>query len=114
MTRLALIAALIVAASPATAQRATTADQSQAAALGVTSIPAAPAPPQAPTTGVFCIEEMTATFCNVVSGPNTNGYGTRSTAGSSGGSGTSGGAGGGTTSSIPPCSAEPPFNELCD
>jgi hypothetical protein len=28
---------------------------------------------RSPTTGVICIEEMTATFCNVPSGPNTNG-----------------------------------------
>ena len=33
------------------------------------------APTQVPTTGVFCIEEMTATFCNVPTGPNTGGYG---------------------------------------
>jgi hypothetical protein len=57
---------------------------------------------------VFCIEEMTATFCNVVTGPNTNGYGRTS------GSGSSGVAGGGSPSSVPPCPAHPPFNELCD
>jgi hypothetical protein len=28
-------------------------------------------------TGVICIEEMVATFCNVPSGPNLNGYGSR-------------------------------------
>ena len=27
---------------------------------------------QAPTTGVICLEEMTATFCNVATSPNTN------------------------------------------
>jgi hypothetical protein len=68
---------------------------------------------------VFCIEEMTANFCNVVTGPNTGGYGARTGSGSTsrpgGGTagGTAGGVGGGT-SSIPPCAAEPPFNELCD
>ena len=40
---------------------------------------------RSPTTGVICIEEMTATFCNVPSGPNTNGYGSP---GGSGGGGT--------------------------
>jgi hypothetical protein len=30
---------------------------------------------RSPTTGVICTQEMTATFCNVPSGPNTNGYG---------------------------------------
>jgi len=78
------------------------------------------APPQAPTTGVFCIEEMTATFCNVVTGPNTNGYGSRGVSASrsgsvSGGVSLSSGAGGGiNNSSIPPCPSEPPFNELCN
>jgi hypothetical protein len=56
---------------------------------------------------VFCIEEMTATFCNVVTGPNINGYGTRTGSASNG-------AAGGNTSSLPPCPAHPPFNELCD
>jgi hypothetical protein len=54
---------------------------------------------------------MTANFCNIVTSPITSGYGARTGSGSS--SGTSAGAGGGT-SSIPPCPAEPPFNELCD
>ena len=71
----------------------------------------------APTTGIFCIEEMTATFCNVVTGPNTSGYGSRGVSTSnrgaapSGVSASSGGAGA-ISSSIPPCSSEPPFNEL--
>ncbi len=72
----------------------------------------------APITGTFCIEEMTATFCNVITGPNINGYGSRSTAGSSSSAGSASlSASGGTAgirSSIPSCSAEPPFNELCD
>ena len=116
MKRLTLFAALlfsalaVLAASPAVAQRATSNGQSQSATQGVLSAPM-PAPSQGPTTGVFCIEEMTATFCNVVTGPNTNGYGTRRASGSSSGSGSSGG---GSTSSIPPCPAQPPFNELCN
>jgi hypothetical protein len=73
---------------------------------------------RSPTTGVICIEEMTATFCNVPSGPNTNGYGslggsgTGSKTGSSGGSGSTGSAsaaasGGAVvnTSSIPAAAA---------
>jgi len=38
-----------------------------------------------PTTGVMCIQEITATFCNVPSGPNTNGYGSPGGARSSAG-----------------------------
>jgi len=74
---------------------------------GGSVVPQAPQPSQAPMTGVFCIEEMTATFCNVVTGPNINGYGTRTGSASNG-------AAGGNTSSLPPCPAHPPFNELCD
>jgi hypothetical protein len=102
MNKLAVIAALVFAASPAAAQPATTNNQvrsgSQSGATGAT---------QAPITGAFCIEEMTANFCNVVTGPNTGGYGARN------GSGSTNGPGGGT-SSIPPCPADPPFNELCN
>jgi hypothetical protein len=70
---------------------------------------------RAPTTGVFCTQEMTATFCNVVTGPNTNGYG-RNAVGSTGAAGVGGtaGAGGAAASSLPPCPSHPPFNELCD
>ena len=74
---------------------------------GGSVVPQAPQPSQAPMTGVFCIEEMRATFCNVVTGPNINGYGTRTGSASNG-------AAGGNTSSLPPCPAHPPFNELCD
>jgi hypothetical protein len=86
MKRLTLFAALVfsvfallavLTGSPAVAQGALANGQSQSTAEGVLSAPT-PAPTQAPTTGVFCIAEMTATFCNVVTGPNTNGYGTRS------------------------------------
>ena len=102
MRKLVPIAALVLVASPAAAQQAALNGQTPSAIAG-----GATGPPQAPTTGVFCIEEMTANFCNVVTGPNTGGYGARS------GSGSKSGAGGGT-SSIPPCPAEPPFDELCN
>jgi hypothetical protein len=108
MKKFAIIAALVLAASPAAAQLATPNGQAQSptqrGATGST---------QAPATGVFCIEEVTATFCNVVTGPNAGGYGARSGSGSSNGSGSTSGPGAGP-SSIPPCPAEPPFNELCN
>jgi hypothetical protein len=103
MTRFCLIAWLVFAApvfaaSPAAAQLATTNNQvrsaTQSGVAGST---------QAPITGVICIEEMTANFCNVVTGPNSGGYGARNGSGSSSG-----------PASIPPCAAEPPFNELCN
>jgi uncharacterized membrane protein YgcG len=105
MKKLALISTLLLAASPAAAQVATS--QSEAGT-------------QTPTTGVECTEEMTATFCNVASGPSEGGYGSGlSSTGvstSSGGSGTSVSASGGgaSLSSVPPCPSEPPFNELCN
>jgi hypothetical protein len=114
MKKLALISALLLAASPAAAQLATSSRVQQLGGPPVQSTPTV-----APTTGVFCIEEMTATFCNVTTGPNTSGYGSRgvSTSGSgvasSGVSASSGGAGA-ISPSIPPCSSEPPFNELCN
>jgi AcrB/AcrD/AcrF family protein len=111
----ALIAALLLTASPAAAQVATSLSQQQ---LGGQSIQSAGT--EAPSTGVFCNEEMTATFCNVPSGPSGGGYGPRgvSTSGSGaasrGISAPSGGAGG-ISSSIPPCGEGlPPFNELCN
>jgi len=102
MNKFAIIAALLFTASPAVAQLATPNGQAQSSTQG-----GATESTQAPITGVFCIEEMTANFCNVVTGPNTGGYGARS------GSGSTSGPGGGTLS-IPPCPAEPPFNELCN
>ena len=97
-----VFAAAVFAAWPAVAQLATTNNQvrsaTQSGVAGST---------QAPITGVFCIEQMTANFCNVVTGPNSGGYAARN------GSGSSSGPGGGTAS-IPPCGAEPPFNELCN
>jgi hypothetical protein len=115
MKKLALISALLFAASPAAAQGATSQNGAQ---LGGQSTQSAGT--QAPTTGVECTEEMTATFCNVPSGPSVGGYGSglSSTGGStsSGASGTSVSASGGgaSLSSIPPCPTEPPFNELCN
>jgi hypothetical protein len=102
MRKIALIAAVLLAASPVAAQVATLNGQQQSGDQGGES-----APSQAPTTGVICIEEIIATFCNVPSGPNTGDYQ------SSGGSGSSGGAGS-NTPSISPCTAEPPANELCN
>jgi hypothetical protein len=101
-----LFAALLFAPSPTAAQNGQAQSANQGSATGSTN-----GPTQAPITGVFCIEEMTANFCNVVSGPNTGGYGGRSGAASTNGSASTSGAG---TSSIPPCPAEPPFNELCN
>jgi hypothetical protein len=92
-----------------------------APAQSATSIGASPFAAQTPTTGVFCTQEMTATFCNVVTRPNISGYGrngsgSTTAAGTAGAAGLSGAAGaaGGNNSSIPPCPAHPPFNELCD
>ncbi len=106
MNKLAFIAALVLAASPAAAQVATPNGQARSPTQGGTT-----GSTQAPITGVFCIEEMTANFCNVVTGPNPGGYGARSGSGSAGSNSS---AAGGGTASIPPCPAEPPFNELCN
>jgi hypothetical protein len=89
MKKFAIIAALLFTASPTAAQLATPNAQAQLSTQG-----GATKSTQVPTTGVFCIEEMTANFCNVVTGPNTGGYGARSGSGSS--SGSSSGPGGGT------------------
>jgi hypothetical protein len=80
--------------------------------------------------GTICIQEMTATFCNTSSSPNSNGYGTigagsgstgsSSSSGSGSGSGSasagsgSGGSGANNTSSIPACGGFPAANELCN
>jgi hypothetical protein len=56
MKKLALISALLLAASPVAAQVAMSNGQQQTGGQGGQS-----APTQAPTTGVFCFEEMTAT-----------------------------------------------------
>jgi hypothetical protein len=114
MKKLAIIAALLSTASSVVAQVATLNGQQRAGVQGRQS-----APSQAPTTGVFCIEEMTATFCNVPSGPNTNGYGSSGGSAASGGSVSSGGSAAsrgvrGNTSSIPLRASGTPANELCD
>ena len=110
MKKLALIYALLLVASPAAAQSRV----QQLGGLAVLTTPAL-----APPTGVFCIEKMTATFCNVTTGPNNGGYGSRSVSTSSSGAASSGvsassGGDGAVSLSIPPCSSEPPFNELCN
>ena len=119
----ALIAIVFPAVSPVSAQVGTLNGQQQVATpngqLLLGSRGRQPAPSQAPTTGAFCIEEMTATFCNVPVGPNTNGYGSRAGSASTGGSTASGGsaASGGAgvnASSLPPCMREPAANELCN
>ena len=111
MKKLALIYALLLVASPAAAQLATSSRVQQLGGPAVQSTPTV-----APLTGVFCIEEMTATFCNVTTGPNTSGYGSRrvSTSSSGAASSASSGGAGAISPSIPPCSSEPPFNELCN
>ena len=139
MKKSALIAALVLvlpalaaprAQAQATPTNATTngqlATSNTANALGLATTPTVngqlTGPRGGTTTGVICIEEMTATFCNVVIGPNTNGYGSSggsAAAGAGAGSASAagsaaGGGGSGATSSIPACSSFPPPNELCN
>ena len=109
MTKVAIVFAILLAASPVAAQ-------SQQQELGTggminNSI--------LPNTGIFCIEEMTATFCNVPSGPNTNGYGSSGGSAAGGGSvsiGVSAASSGvrSNASSLPLCASGTPANELCD
>ena len=69
-----LVFFLVSPPAPAAAQLAISSNRLPPGSEGGGSVvPQAPQPSQAPTTGVFCIEEMTATFCNVVTGPNING-----------------------------------------
>ena len=71
MKKLAMIAALLLATSPVEAQVATSNGQELSGGQIGQS-----AASQAPTTGVICEEEMTATFCNVVSvGRGAHGWG---------------------------------------
>ena len=117
---------LVLAAAPSAAQIRTQNDQAQSAIQGSAignatggATGSTTAPTQAPITGVFCIEEMTANFCNVVTGPNIGGYGARSGSASTSGSASANGfaathGAGVGIASIPPCPAEPPFNELCN
>jgi hypothetical protein len=104
MKILALTVALLLAASPVAAQ------QQQALGAGGqinNSI--------LPNTGLICIEEMVATFCNVPTGPNTRGYGSSATSGTSAGAGVGAVSSSSTsTTSIHPCGAFPPPNELCN
>jgi hypothetical protein len=73
MKKVALVVALIAivfpAVSPVSAQVGTSNGQERIAAPNSPQQPGSQsgqrAPSQAPTTGTFCIEEMTATFCNV-------------------------------------------------
>jgi hypothetical protein len=114
MKKLSLIAALLLAASPVAAQ-----SRQQALGAGgqTNNSPLA-------NTGIICEQEITATFCNVATSPNNRGYGSSRGSISSGGSASGGGytssagsassgVAGSSTSSIPPCGAFPPPNELC-
>jgi hypothetical protein len=121
MKILALTVALLLAASPLAAQTSQT--QQPLGAGGQTN--------NSPltNTGVICLEEMVATFCNVASSPNHAGYGSSTafvgssaTSGTSAASGSSAGAGVGagssgsgiSTTSIPACGSFPTPNELCN
>ena len=114
MKILALTVALLLAASPVAAQSHV---QQPLGAGGQTN--------NSPltNTGVICLQEMVATFCNVASGPNNAGYGSSTASRSSTGAGVSAGSGvsggsfssiGTSTTSVPPCGAFPPPNELCN
>jgi hypothetical protein len=115
MKKLALITALLLATSPVAAQ------SRQQALSGSGTTNSSPLP----NTGIICQEEMTATFCNVPTSPNTSGYGSSRATGSIGGSAASGGSvsiGGSAASSgvrsnassVPLCASGTPANELCD
>jgi hypothetical protein len=131
MKKVALVVALIAivfpAVSPVSAQVGTSNARERIAAPNTPqsgSQSGQPAPSQAPTTGTFCIEEMTATFCNVPVGPNTNGYGSAagtastsgsaSTGGSTGGGGSAASGGSINASSLPPCASRRRTNSATD
>jgi hypothetical protein len=81
MKILALTVALLLAASPVAAQQR---QQALGAGGQVNNS-------TLPNTGLICIEEMVATFCNLPVGPNSAGYGSSTAfSGSSATSGTSG------------------------
>ncbi len=112
MTNIFLVAALLLTVPPAEAQVAILNGQPQSSGGGFATSHHSTT---APRTGVICEEEMTATFCNMVTGPNLAGYGSGSRSTSvTAGSGSGGGASIGSIQSIPPCGSEPPPNELCD
>jgi hypothetical protein len=97
---LALTVALLIAASPVAAQ--TSQIQQPIGANGQRNNS------QLPNTGVICQEEITATFCNVPTGPNNAGYGTHGGAAASTGITT-------PSPAIPICGQGlVPANELCD
>jgi hypothetical protein len=102
MKKLALIAALVLAASPAAAQ------EQPLGAGGKTNTSTLP------NTGVICQEEIAATFCNVPTAPSNGGYGSGAASGSSAASSSGGGSAAPPSQSIPPCSTFPPANELCN
>ena len=68
MKKLSLIAALLLGATPVAAQSV----QQPLGTSGEINNSTLT------NTGVICIEEMVATFCNVPTGPNLNGYGWQS------------------------------------
>jgi hypothetical protein len=103
MKKLALIAALLLAASPVAAQ-----SEQPLGAGGQTNTSTLP------NTGVICEEEMTATFCNVPTAPSNGGYGSGAVSGSSAASSSGGGSSAPPSPSIPTCSEFPPANELCN
>jgi hypothetical protein len=97
MKKLVLVTALILAASPVTAQVATSNGRESGES-------AQSSPSQGPVTGAICMEEMTATFCNVPTAPSNGGYGNGSVAAGSSA----------PPAAIPPCPEFPPANELCN
>ena len=118
MKKLALITALLLATSPVAAQVVTrtttgTSTGTTTGTLNGTTTRTLNGTTTSTSTGVICVEEMVATFCNVPTAPNTSGYGSSSATGSSAASGSSGGVGS-NTSSIPTCPDFPPANELCN
>jgi hypothetical protein len=109
MKKLALITALLLATSPVAAQ------SPQQALSGSGTTNSSPLP----NTGIICQEEMTATFCNVPTSPNTSGYGSSRGSAASGGSVSIGGSAASSgvrsnASSVPLCASGTPANELCD
>ena len=98
-----IITLLLAATSQLAAQVATNEQGQPLSTFGRTTVTS-----PSTSTGVICEEEMTATFCNVATGPNNAGYGTNA-----GAAATSAGI---TTPSpaIPACSNFPPADELCN
>ena len=119
MKMFALTVALLLAASPVAAQQQLQQALGAGGQINNSTLP---------NTGLICIQEMVATFCNLPVGPNNAGYGSSTAfsgssarSGTSAGSGSSAGSGVGaasgsgiSTTSIPPCGAFPSPNELCN